>query len=271
MKKWLAVTGVLVILGTAAILSAQEELLLAGNYRDAEFIDQPVNETNQFVFARLIYNGRNQGDVRLGIPGDIKNWYTDYPKGDEQLIWALRRLTELNIAEHERAVAITDPALFQYPFIYTSEPGQMVLSDKDAAIMREYLQRGGFWMLDDFWGSFEWEDMSLQMEKILPGHRIREIPRSHPIFHAFFDVPEILQVPSLNYVYNGGVTWEPPDGFIATCRGIWADDGRLMVVINHNTDLGDAYEHMDHPQYPYKFSSYAYRIAVNTFVYALSH
>ena len=271
MKKCLAAAGVLLVLGTACFLLAQEELILAGNYDDVRFIDQPISRTNQFVFARLIYNGRNQGNVRFGIAGDIKNWYTDYPKGDQQLIWALNRLTQLNIADHERAVAITDPDLFSYPFIYTSEPGQMVLDDKDAAILREYLQRGGFWMLDDFWGSMEWRDMAKEMEKVLPGHEIVEIPRSHPLFHTFFDVPKVMQVPSLNYIYNGGVTWEPPDGIEATCRGIWDEQGRLMVVINHNTDLGDAYEHMDHPLYPYEFSSYAYRIAVNTFVYALTH
>jgi hypothetical protein len=77
-------------------------------------------------------------------------------------------------------------------------------------------------------------------------------------------------VPSLAYAYNGGITYEQ-DGFAAECRGIWDKDGRLVVVINHNTDLGDAYEHMDKKEYPYEFSSYAYRIAVNTFMYALSH
>jgi hypothetical protein len=271
MLKWLAGALVLLVCVSAGGLLAQQDLILAGNYDDAHFIDQPVRDTNQFVFARLIYNGRNQGNVRFGIPGDIKNWYTDYPKGDEQLIWALRRLTQLDIAEDERAIAITDPDLFKYPFLYTSEPGQMILDDKDAAIMREYLKRGGFWMLDDFWGSFEWDDMAEQMQRVLPGAVIKEVPRDHPILRAFFDVPKIIQVPSLNYIYNGGVTWEPPDGFEATCRGIWDEHGRLVVVINHNTDLGDAYEHMDHPDYPYEFSSYAYRMAVNTIVYALSH
>ena len=96
-------------------LRSQEELGLLGNYDDAKRIIQEKQQTNQFVFARLIYNGR--------IPGYIKNWYTDYPKGDEQLIWALRRLTQLDVAEHERAIAITDPELFRYPFVYTSEPG----------------------------------------------------------------------------------------------------------------------------------------------------
>ena len=235
---------------------------MVGNYEDAKRINQTKQNTNQFVFARLIYNGR--------IPGYLKNWCTDYPKGDEQLIWALRRLTHLDVAEHERAIAITDPELYKYPFLYTSEAGQMVLTPEDAKIMREYLDRGGFWMLDDFWGTFEWGNMAAEMKKILPDAEIKDIPISHPIFHQFYDVDRLKQVPSLAYLYNGHITWEQ-DGFEPECKGIWDDQGRLLVVINHNTDLGDAYEWMDTKEYPYEFSSYAYRIAVNTFLYALSH
>ena len=130
----------------------------------------------------------------------------------------------------------------------------MVLSDKDAEILREYLNRGGFWMLDDFWGSFEWAAMEKQIRKILPNVEIKDIPKNHAIFHQFFDIDKIMQVPSLAYVFNGGITWEQ-DGFVAECKGIFDDNGRLMVMINHNTDLGDAYQWMDIPEYPYEFSS----------------
>ena len=260
--KGTAIAALLVTIFAAGLLSAQEELGLLGNYDDAKKIIQEKQQSNQFVFARLIYNGR--------IPGYIKNWYTDYPKGDEQLIWALRRLTQLDVAEHEHAIAVTDPELFRYPFVYTSEPGQMLLTPEDARIMREYLDRGGFWMLDDFWGSFEWGNMAAEMKKVLPNAEIQNIPLSHPLFHQFFDVDRLKQVPSLAYLNNGGITYEQ-DGFAPECKGIWDDKGRLVVVINHNTDLGDAYEWMDLKEYPYEFSSYAYRIAVNTFMYALSH
>jgi hypothetical protein len=255
----------LAVILAAGLLSAQiqEELGLVGSYEDAKRIEQEKDETNQFVFVRLIFNGR--------IPGYIKNWYTDYPDGDNHLIWALRRLTQLDVAEHGRVIAINDPELFQYPFVYTSEPGQMVLTPEDAAFMREYLERGGFWMLDDFWGSFEWGNLVAEMKKVLPDAEIRDLPISHPLFHQFYEVDRLKQVPSLAYVYNPRhITWEQ-DGFEADCKGILDKDGRLVVVINHNTDLGDAYEHMDNPEYPYEFSSYAYRVAVNTFMYALSH
>ena len=256
------IAGLLVALAIAVGTLFAQEFGLLGRYDDARFIEQPKEETDQIVFTRLIYNGR--------IPAYYKNWYTDYPKSDRLLIKGIKRLTNLNIAEQERAVALTDPELFKYPFLYTSEPGQMLLNDQDARIIREYLARGGFWVLDDFWGSFEWANMERQLRKILPAAEIKDIPHDHPIFHLFFDIDRIIQVPSLAYVFNGGITWEQ-DGFSAVCKGVWDDQGRLVIVINHNTDLGDAYEWADEPQYPNYFSGYAYRMAINFILYALSH
>jgi hypothetical protein len=246
----------------ASVVVAAQEIEFFGRYEDARMIRVWPEDGSQVVFARLIYNGR--------IPGYYKNWYTDYPEAEENLILGLKRLTNLNIADHSRAVALNDPDLFRYPFIYTSEPEQMVFTDQDAATMREYLERGGFWILDDFWGSFEWAAMERQVKKVLPTAEIKDIPMDHTIFHQFYDIDKIIQVPSLAYAFNGGITWEQ-DGFVATCKGIWDDHGRLMVVINHNTDLGDAYEHADNPLYPNDFSGYAYRLAINFILYSLTH
>jgi hypothetical protein len=257
-----------VLLGVLALVSLSisallaQELGLLGRYDDAEFIDQPNDDTNQIIFARLIYNGR--------IPGYIKNWYTDYPKSDRQLIQGLKRLTNLDIADHERAVRITDPDLFKYPFLYTSEPGQMILTTRDAAIMAEYLARGGFWVVDDFWGSREMANFETQMQKVLPGAEIKDIPPDHAIFHLFYDIERVIQVPSLQIIYPPYITWEQ-DGFVGECKGIWDENGRLVVVVNHNTDLGDAYEWADERRYPNEFSSYSYRLAINFILYALTH
>src|ERR1043165_8383893 len=122
---------------TTVVVYGQEdaELQLVGRYDDVHRIpDNFTKETNQFVFTRLIYNGR--------IPGYYKNWYTDYPRADRNLIAVLKRLTNINISEKERAIPITDPDLFNYPMVYSSEIEQMVLTDDDAAILRRYLERG---------------------------------------------------------------------------------------------------------------------------------
>jgi hypothetical protein len=145
----------------------------------------------------------------------------------------------------------------------------MLLTDNDAAIMREYLDRGGFWVLDDFWGSFEFANLERQLQKVLPNAQIKDIPPDHPIFHLFYDIDRIIQVPSLAWVYNG-ITFEQ-DGFQAYCKGVFDDKGRLLIVINHNTDLGDAYEWADEPKYANYFSSYAYRLAINFILYSLTH
>jgi len=259
-RYWIA--GLLIGVVALGSLFGQEELNFLGRYDDVKYIKQDKTDTNQIVFARLIYNGR--------ILAYYKNWYTDYPKGDEQLIMGIQRLTNLNIADRPRAVPLNDPDLFKYPFLYSSEVGQIVLTDQDAAIMREYLARGGFWMVDDFWGSFEMDNFAIQLRKILPGAEIKNIPMDHPIFHSFYDIDKIIQVPSLAYTINGGITYEQ-DGFVGECKGVFDDHGRLVIVINHNTDLGDAYEWADEPRYPNYFSSFAYRVAINSILYALTH
>lgn len=245
-------------------LFGQEDfLLLNGNYGDVKLLRPQTIQNHDFTFARLIYNGR--------IPGYIKNWYTDYPTGDENLIKILRRTTNTDIAPESRAIPITNPDLFSYPFVYSAEAGQMILDDSDAKIMREYLKRGGFWMLDDFWGTFEWSNFETEMKKVFPELQIQDIPIEHPIFHTAFDIEKIIQVPNIGYAYGvSTVTWEQ-DGYMPYVRGIFDDKGRLMVVIFFNTDTMDASEWADDPRYPGEFSTYAYKIFINSVIYAMTH
>jgi len=121
------------------------------------------------------------------------------------------------------------------------------------------------------WGTFEWANFEREMKKILPDRRIVDIPHSHAIFHVFYDSDRPMQVPNIGYAYNPGTpTWEQ-DGYEPYVRGIYDDGGRLLVFINHNTDLMDASEWADDPLYPQKFAAYSYKIFSNAIVYALSH
>jgi Domain of unknown function (DUF4159) len=210
-----------------------------------------------------MYNGR--------IPHYLKNWYTDYPTGDQNLIRILGRVTGIDVAPETRAIPVHHPDLFSYPMIYSAEAGQMVLDNSDARILREYLLRGGLWMIDDFWGTFEWANFEREMKKIFPDRRIVDVPHSHAIFHVFYDSDKPMQVPNIGYAYNPGTpTWEQ-DGYEPYVRGIFDDGGRLLVFINNNTDLMDASEWADDPLYPQKFAAYSYKIFSNAVVYALSH
>jgi hypothetical protein len=251
------------LLVSGVLLLAQEELEFDGNYGDFRRLPPQTTQNQDFTFVRLMYNGR--------IPHYLKNWYTDYPTGDRNLVQILNRVTGIDVAPQSRVMPIHHPDLFQYPMLYSAEAGQMVFDDADAARLREYLTRGGFWMIDDFWGTFEWQNFEQQMKKVFPDRPIVDIPLNHPIFHVLYDIDERMQVPNIGYAYNPGTpTWEQ-DGYEPCIRGVFDSTGRLLVFINHNTDLMDASEWADDPLYPHKFSAYSYKVFSNAVVYALSH
>jgi len=253
----------LLVISASVLLAADLDLLLNGNVADLRNLPPQTRQNHDFTFVRLMYNGR--------IPGYIKNWYTDYPTGDQNLTRVLRRMTDIDIAPETRSVPIQHPDLFSYPMIYSAEAGQMIFDESDASILREYLQRGGFWMIDDFWGTFEWANFERELKKVFPDKSIVDIPMDHPIFHSVFEIEEKIQVPNIGYAYTANaVTWEQ-DGHMPQVRGIFDDSGRLLVFINFNTDLMDASEWADDGNYPQYFAAYSYKIFTNAVVYAMSH
>ena len=225
----------------------------------------PGESPHSFYFSRAAYGG---GGRRRGWGG--ASWATDYPKADRQFLTVLRRLTNLDAYELENAVRLDDPNLRRFPFLYAVEVGNMALSDAEVKGLRDYVLAGGFLVADDFWGSYEWQAFESEMRRVFPEFPIVEVPRDHEIFSAFYDIEEIIQVPNVGQAAEGGPTHER-DGYVAHCRGIFDEDGRLLVVINWNTDLGDAWEWAEQPHYSLKYSTYAYQIGVNFIVYAMSH
>jgi hypothetical protein len=215
-----------------------------------------------FYFARAVYT-----DWR----GSFRNpaWATDYPKADEQFLVVMRRLTNIDAYASPHPVRLSDPDLRRHPFLYILEVGYMALTPEERRGLRDYLLAGGFLFVDDFWGTQEWRNFEDQMRQVLPDHRIEDLPLDHPVFRSFYEIDEILQVPELGN-WRRGRTWER-DGFEAAVRGIFDTDGRLMVMINWNTDLGDAWEWAEQPDYPLKFSTFAYQIGVNAIVYAMTN
>ena len=125
----------------------------------------------------------------------------------------------------------------------------MAMTEEEVLALRRYLHQGGFLVVDDFWGTAEWVNFAHEMGRVLPGRPIEDIPLDHPVFRAFFEVNEIVQVPNVGQGIRGGPTWER-DGYHPVVRGIFDDEGRLMVLVNWNTDLGDAWEWAENPYYP---------------------
>ena len=224
------------------------------------------DNAHEFFFTRGIYSDSGNDDWG-------GRWAVDYPKADLQFLVALKRLSSVHAFDSDNALELDSPQLRKYPFLYILEVGSMKLSDSEVSALRDYLQAGGFMVVDDFWGTWAWENFEAQMKHVLPDREIVDVPMEHPVFHAFYDVTEILQVPNVyqgSMVASGGPTYEY-DGYIPHVRGIFDDDGRLMVLINWNTDLGDAWEWADDPNYPLKFSTFAFEIGINFVIYGMSY
>jgi hypothetical protein len=233
------------------------------NVRAEEGQPQALPLAHEFYFTRVIY-GDETGDSDFG-----PRWAVDYPKADQQFLIALKRLSGVDAFAEEHALALSVERLYEFPFLYVLEVGSLTLSERDQRGLRDFLLAGGFLVVDDFWGSWEWDNFEEQMRGVFPNRPIVEVPQDHPVFHAFYDISEIVQVPNVYQGTTGSVTHEY-DGIVPRARGIFDDDGRLMVLINWNTDLGDGWEWADHPQYPLRFSTYAYEMGINFVIYGMT-
>ena len=220
----------------------------------------------EFYFSRVAYTGYGRG-FRRGRG----RWATDYPKADRIFLSFIDRLlSNLDAYEREHPIRLDDPSVRRFPFLYALEVGSMALTEPEIVGLRDYLLAGGFLVIDDFWGSRQWANWEYEIQSVLPGYEIVDLSLDHPIFTAFYEIEEILQVPNVRNGVRGGPTHQS-DGYVPMVKGIHDENGRLMVVINWNTDLGDAWEWADNPYYPLKYSTYAYEMGVNFIVYAMSH
>ena len=234
-----------------------------------EFLDEDAlvpareaaDEHHEFTFARAAYSGRGWGWA---------SWTTDYPKADRQFLIGVKRLTRIDAYGGEHPVRLDDTELRRYPFLYAVEVGRMELTEPEVLGLRRYLAAGGFLLVDDFWGSWEWAAFEEQIRRVLPGRPIVDLPRDHPVFHTVYDLHEVLQVPNVRNGMRGGPYWEQ-DGRVPSCRGIFDERGRLMVMINWNSDLGDAWEWAENPYYPLDRSTFAYQLGINAIVFAMTH
>jgi hypothetical protein len=245
----------------------------------------------EFDFVRLMYTDANVVDFGFRRRN---SWYTDAPDAETHFMQGLTRLTRVDAAPDATYVRPIDPEIFNHPWVYAVEVGHWYLSDEDAAQMREYLLRGGFLMVDDFHGTQEWQVFMDSIHRVFPDKAVVEIPDDHEVFHVLYDLggpvtsfdsarnqdesglPRTrgggyrkIQIPGLAALRNG-VTYEK-DGVTPHWRGIFDDQGRLMVAINFNMDMGDAWELADRPFYPQMLTALAYRFGVNYVLYAMTH
>jgi hypothetical protein len=245
--------------------------------RDAmrgDFPMWPVSKelpNDTFTFARVRYNSYSHW-------GRHDKWTTDYPDADLNFGYRLQQLTALQVDPKGAIVDIKAEQLRHYPFIYMVEPGDISLTADEARTLREYLLNGGFLMVDDFWGTHEWDTFYTAFKQIFPEREPVELPITHEVFHIVFDLKVKPQIPSVGAAIAGrrrGITyeWNKPGSEEVHYRGVFDDKGRMMMIICHNTDLGDGWEEEGtDPWYFREFSEkYAYPLGINILFYVLTH
>jgi hypothetical protein len=241
---------------------------LSGDGSTSLTLPADANEKTEWAFARLRYPAyTGAGGTRMW--GGRSRWTTDYPKADRQFVQGVRRLTRLHTRSVEQVVDLDSDEVYKWPWIYAVEVGHWELNDEQCRKLRDYLLRGGFLMVDDFHGTFEWDVFIASMKRVFPDRAIVELENRDAIFHVLYDLDGRFQVPGAQFLRSGR-TYEH-DGVEPRWRGIYDDKGRIVVAICHNMDLGDAWEWADSPSYPERYASLAYRIGVNYIIYSMTH
>jgi hypothetical protein len=226
-------------------------------------IDDPpdANDKTEFAFARLRYRSPRDGFR-------FSRWGTDANKSERLFMQALRRLSRVNSRSIEEIVDVDSDEIYNWPFLYAVGVGDWVLSDSHAERLRNFFERGGFLMVDDFHNEYEWASFMEGIYKIFPNAQAIEIADGDPIFHTVFDLSKRFQISGYNIVYGSPIE---RGGVDPHWRAILDGKGRVVVAACHNMDVGDAWEWADAPEYPERLSSLAFRLGVDYVVYDMTH
>jgi len=284
-RRWLlwSVTTVVLLMAAAAVAQYRRgygRRDMGGGTVDRGGVPEWKNDErfkhDVFTFVRIRYSSYGRGGYGgYGGYGGGR-WSTDYPDSDLNFSFRLQQLTSLEVDPNGKILELTDPALFDYPWIYVIEPGSMYLEDAEVAALRKYLLNGGFMMVDDFWGESEWANFYDNIKRVFPEREPIELPLEHEIFHCVYDLKKKPQVPSIHSDWDSGVSTDRP--WYPTARevhyrALFDDKGRMMAIICHNTDLGDGWEREGvSVDYFHNFSEkWSYPMGINIVTYAMTH
>jgi hypothetical protein len=227
-----------------------------------------------FNFCRGIYTSVRRMPSGVG-------WTTDYPDADINFSIRLSELTKTRVSRradgepNHLTVHLTDENLFNCAYLHMEDMGSAEFTEEEVVRLREYLVKGGFLWVDDFWGHAEWNYWEEQIGRVLPAaqYPIKDLAPGHPLFHTQYPITGVPQIPSIRMWRPGGSTSEyGEDSAEVHGRGISDDHGRLMVFMTHNTDIDDAWEReAADPRYFLEFGPNGYALGINVILYALSH
>ena len=233
------------------------------------FIPPDAGVPHEWTRARLKYPDVNGGENF----GPAAYWTMDYPRSDRHLLPGIRRLTRIDARSVEQVVELDgSDDIYNWPFLYAVEVGHWDLPDKHANQLRDYINRGGFLMVDDFHGDFEWSVFMQSLRRVFPDRGPEDLADNNEIFHTLYDLEHRVQIPGAG-AWQRGATYEQPEdgGKEPHWRAVYNDRNRVVMAICHDMDLGDAWEHADDPWYPESMTGLAYRIAINYIVYDMTH
>jgi len=243
--------------GVYSVALQREALEYQRLFNDLASNRKPPSST-EFVFARFQFTSHGPGRGARGNRA-IEGWAHDYPVAEENILQIASEATGINLNRESYVIVRLDSEdVFRYPFALLSEVGEMTLTPPEARNLREYLNRGGFIMVDDFDGpSLEW--FADQMKMVFPDRDLVPLTVDHPLFHAFYDVKTLDIEPP--YPQRG-----QPDFY-----GYLDDHGRVMMILNHNNDMGDFWEWIDESLYPLQPSIAGLQFGINYLMYSLTH
>jgi hypothetical protein len=255
-----------VVIATVAMLAAAGVGLPSA---EAQLVRESRFAGLQWTFVRIKYSANTQpGRYRMEYWGEP--WAIDAPAAEQNLSRRVKTVTAIDVAD-PIVLTLEDPRLWEHPWIYFVEPGNLHLKDTEVPILREFLLRGGTATFDDFHGPYEWDNLVRELKRVFPDREIVELEPPHPVYSCFYRIEKYPQTPGLGSFFSGR-TWEK-GGFIPHLRAVVDDRERPMVLINWNTDMGDGWEWSNAEEYPgyLRHTAEAYRMGINEVIYALTH
>jgi hypothetical protein len=227
--------------------------------------NEPAFEKDVFTFARVRYT-----------PHYFRGWHGDYPDADWNISYRLQQLTSIEVNPNPVVLDLTDPELMDYPFLFLIAPRSVIFTEAEAEALRRHLMNGGFLMVDEFWGTLQWDHFYQQIKRVLPEYEPRELSIDHEIFHIVYDFEELPQATAIHF-WQQGYSYHPVPGTEFDHEphffGIFDENDRMMVLLCHNNDLVDGWEREgEDKEFFERFSvRRSYPMGINIITYAMTH
>lgn len=250
---------------------------------DASEMAMPADR-DAFTFVRVQYDSSGgYGESWYQHEGrNWMRWETDYPRAELNLLFRLDQLTSLRVNPQPIVRRLESEDLADFPFLFMSDVGWQVLTQDEALALGDYLEKGGFLWIDDFWGEAEWKNLANNTRKMGTQWKWERIPTDHEIMTSVYPMEKVPQIPARIF-FSSGWTHDPPQvhrwpaGGIegvnhVNLMGLFDKDRRLVAVATHNTDIADGWEREgeDHEFFT-RFSINSYAMSINIITYAMTH